>query len=189
MSACATVDLNDVATSNTPAAAKSVDLNVVQRAASKLYTAFSSRGFVAKDGRKKVRSAARVLLKGLEDKDVTTVSTKSYADVALNQMTVLSDIRMASTHVEQTTKAAEVYLAIAPSKASLRKELVSLEKALIASREASGVFEDALIKTAGEANAMDYLAYKSSVNELRDVTNAFGDRVREAQMTKVAEIN
>jgi hypothetical protein len=96
---------------------------------------------------------------------------------------------MASTHVEQTTKAAEVYLAMAPAEKSLRKELISLEKALIASREASQVFEEALIKTAGDMNAMDYSAYNASVNELRDVTNAFGDRVREAQMIQVAAIN
>jgi len=189
MSACATVDLNDVATSNTPSTEKPVDVNVVQRAASKLYAAFSSRGFVAKDSRKKMRSAARVLLKGLENKDVTTASAASYADNAQNQATVLTDIRMASAHVEQTTKAAEVYLVMAPADKSLRKELVSLEKALIASREASQVFEDALIKTAGNANAADYMAYTRAVNELRDVTNAFGDRVREAQMVKVAVIN
>ena len=189
LSACATVDLNAATTSDSPAATKSVDVNVVQRAASKLYAVFSNRGFVAKDGRKKMRSAARVLLKGLEDKNVTTDASLSYADNAQSQLTVLSDIRMASTHVEQTTKAAEVYLAMAPAEKSLRKELVSLEKALIASREASQVFEDALIKTAGQTTAMDYVAYKMSVNELRDVTNAFGDRVREAQMTKVAAIN
>ena len=104
-------------------------------------------------------------------------------------MIVLSDIRIAAKHVEQTTKAAEVYLAMAPGEKSLRKELVSLEKALIASREASQVFEDALIKTVGETSAMDFVSYKNSVNELRDVTNAFGDRVRESQINKVSEIN
>jgi len=112
LSACATVDLNEMASPSATPAAKTADVNVVQRAASKLYTAFANRGFVPKSSRKKMQSAARVL-----------------------------------------------------------------------------VFEDALIKTSGEARAMDYKAYKTSVNELRDVTNAFGDRVREAQMTKVAEIN
>ncbi|MEP3889905.1 MAG: hypothetical protein ABJN69_05515 [Hellea sp.] len=189
LSACATVDLNEAATANSPSAANSVDVNVVQRAASKLYAAFSNRGFVAKDGRKKMRSAARVLLKGLEDKNVTTTPAIGYAANAQSDVIVLSDIRIASSHVEQTTKAAEVYLAMAPAEKSLRKELISLEKALIASREVSQVFEEALIKTAGDMNAMDYSAYKVSVNELRDVTNAFGDRVREAQMTQVAAIN
>ena len=189
MSACATVDINDMASPTVTASAKTADVNVVQRAATKLYTAFTTRGFVPKSSRKKMQSAARVLLKGLEDKDVTSVSAAGYVDMAQNPQVILSDIRMAGTHVEQTTKAAEVYLAMAPSEKSLRKELVSLEKALIASREASQVFEDALIKTSGDATAVDYAAYKTSVNELRDVTNAFGDRVREAQMFKPAAIN
>ena len=184
MSACATVDLNDIGTKSSPAASKSVDVNVVQRAASKLYAAFSSRGFVTKNSRKKMQTAARVLLNGLEDKDAATTQSAGYAVMATDSSIVLSDIRLASSHVEQTTKAAEVYLAMAPSEKSLRKELVSLEKALIASREASQVFEDALLQTAGTAETLDYKAYVSSVGELRDVTNAFGDRVREAQMMK-----
>jgi len=89
----------------------------------------------------------RVLLKGLEDKDTASIESAGYAALATEPMVVLSDIRMAATHVEQTTKAAEVYLAMAPGERSLRKELVSLEKALIASREASQVFEDALINS------------------------------------------
>ena len=189
LSACATVDLTEVAAPKTVSAAKVADVNVVQRAASKLYSAFTNRGFVAKDSRKKMRSAARVLLKGLEDKGSASITSAGYADSAVDSVIVLSDIRMAATHVKQTTKAAEVYLVMAPGEKSLRKELVSLEKALIASREASQVFEDALIKTVGETSAMDFVSYNNSVNELRDVTNAFGDRVRESQMNKVAEIN
>jgi len=131
-----------------------------------------------------MQTAARVLLNGLEDKDAATTQSAGYAVMATDSSIVLSDIRLASSHVEQTTKAAEVYLAMAPSEKSLRKELVSLEKALIASREASQVFEDALLQTAGTAETLDYKAYVSSVGELRDVTNAFGDRVREAQMMK-----
>ncbi len=189
LSACATVDLTEATTSKTVSSASVADVNVVQRAASKLYAAFTNRGFVAKDSRQKMRSAARVLLKGLEDKSSASIKTAGYADLATDPAIIISDIRVAATHVEQTTKAAEVYLAMAPGEKTLRKELVSLEKALIASREASQVFEDALIKTTGETTAMDFVSYERSVNELRDVTNAFGDRVRESQMTRVAELN
>jgi len=189
MSACATVDLTEVTAPKSTSAATIADVNVVQRAASKLYAAFTNRGFVANDSRDKMRTAARVLLKGLEDKGSASVETTGYADLATDSVVVLSDVRIASKHVEQTTKAAEVYLAIAPGEKRLRKELLSLEKALIASREASQVFEDALIKTSGETKALDFISYKQSVNELRDVTNAFGDRVRESQLTQTAEIN
>lgn len=189
MSACATVDLTEVTAPKAESTAKVADINVVHRAASKLYAAFTNRGFVAKDSRKKMRSAATVLLKGLEDKNASSVESEGYVHKAADPVAILSDIRIAAGHVEQTTKAAEVFLVMAPGEKSLRKELVSLEKALIASREASQVFEDALIKTSGETTAMDFVSYERSVNELRDVTNAFGDRVRESQMTKLAEIN
>lgn len=189
LSACATVDLTEVTAPKTAASAQAVDVNVVQRAASKLYAAFSNRGFVAKDSRNKMRSAARVLLKGLEDKNTTSTEMAGYVSLATDANVVLSDIQMAATHVEQTTKAAEVYLVMAPSENSLRKELISLEKALIASREASQVFEDALIKTSGETTAMEFTSFNRTVNELRDVTNAFGDRVRESQIVKAAAIN
>ena len=189
LSACATVDLTDVTAPKVASSPSVADVNVVQRAASKLYAAFTNRGFVAKDSRKKMRSAAQVLLKGLEDKDTASSASKGYAALATDPMIVSADIRVAASHVEQTTKAAEVYLAMAPSERSLRKELVSLEKALIASREAAQVFEDALIKTAGDTSSMDFRSYKQSVDALRDVTNAFGDRVRESQLIKVAKIN
>ena len=189
MSACATVDLTEVTAPKAESTAKVADINVVHRAASKLYAAFTNRGFVAKDSRKKMRSAATVLLKGLEDKNASSVVSEGYVHKAADPVAILSDIRIAAGHVEQTTKAAEVFLVMAPGEKSLRKELVSLEKALIASREASQVFEDALIKTSGETTAMDFVSYERSVNELRDVTNAFGDRVRESQMTNLAEIN
>lgn len=189
MSACATVDLTEVTAPKSTSAATIADVNVVQRAASKLYAAFTNRGFVANDSRDKMRTAARVLLKGLEDKGSASVESTGYADLATDSVVVLSDVRIASKHVEQTTKAAEVYLVMAPGEKHLRKELISLEKALIASREASQVFEDALIKTSGETKALDFISYKQSVNELRDVTNAFGDRVRESQLTQTAEIN
>ena len=189
MTACATVDLNDVAMQGKPSVTKAVDINVVQRATAKLYAVFSSRGFVHKDSRKKMRSAARVLLEGLEDKDVTPAASVGYAALATDSAVVLSDIRMASSHVEQTTKAAEIYLAMAPAEKSLRKELVSLEKSLIASREASSIFEEALTKTSGRVSDSEFAAFNVSVNELRDVTNAFGDRVREDQMRKADRIN
>ncbi|WP_026941874.1 hypothetical protein [Hellea balneolensis] len=189
MTACATVDLNEVALQSKPSASKAVDINVVQRATAKLYAAFTSRGFVDKDSRNKMRSAARVLLEGLEEKDVTSEASVGYAALASDSRIVLSDIRIASTHVEQTTKAAEVYLAMAPAEKKLRKELVSLEKSLIASREAATIFEEALIKTTGRASDTEFVSFKVSVNELRDVTNAFGDRVRESQMHKANRIN
>jgi hypothetical protein len=75
---------------------------------------------------------------------------------------------------------------MAPADRSLRKELASLEKALLASREAEQVFEEALVKTSASKTGAELATFNASVNALRDVTNAFGDQVREAQTTQVA---
>ena len=63
---CATVDVTEIAT---PAAAKvefPAEKNIVLRAASKLYAAFRSKGFVAETSREKMQSAASILLNGLD---------------------------------------------------------------------------------------------------------------------------
>ena len=187
LGACATVDLNDVASSKASTSSKVVDINVVQRAASKLYAAFTNRGFVANTSRKRVHSAAMVLLEGMDSEKLTKTDA-GYVETATDSTVVLSDIRIATNHVEQTTKAAEVYLAIVPTERSLREELSSLEQALLASREAEQIFETALDKTGANKTSLDYVSYATAVDSLRDVTDAFGDRVREAQSDNAAAI-
>ena len=187
LGACATVDLNDVASSKASTSSKVVDINVVQRAASKLYAAFTNRGFVASTSRKRVHSAAMVLLEGMDSEKLTKTDA-GYVETATDSTVVLSDIRIATNHVEQTTKAAEVYLAIVPTERSLREELSSLEQALLASREAEQIFETALDKTGANKTSLDYVSYATAVDSLRDVTDAFGDRVREAQSDNAAAI-
>jgi len=107
MSACATVDLTEVTAPKAESTAKVADINVVHRAASKLYAAFTNRGFVAKDSRKKMRSAATVLLKGLEDKNASSVVSEGYVHKAADPVAILSDIRIAAGHVEQTQRVGE----------------------------------------------------------------------------------
>jgi len=70
---CTTVNVAEIAT---PAAAAKVEVpaekNIVLRAASKLYAAFRSKGFVAKTSREKLQSAASILLNGLEERALTS---------------------------------------------------------------------------------------------------------------------
>ncbi len=187
LTACATVDLSEVAASNKAKSAKIDNLNVVQRAAAKLYAAFTNRGFVAKTSRQRVHSAANVLLKGLEAETLGENASAGYMDTLTDNAAILSDIRLAASHIEQTTKAAEVYLAIAPADRSLRKELTSLERALLASREAEQLFEAGLEKIGGNLNSLEFVSFKRSVNELRHVTDEFGHRVRDERRAKTAE--
>ena len=186
LTACATVDLSEVAASNKAASANVDNLNVVQRAAAKLHAAFSNRGFVAKTSRQRVHSAANVLLKGLESEALSDTVNAGYMDGLTDQAAILSDLRLAASHVEQTTKAAEVYLAIAPADRSLRNELTSLERALLASREAEQLFEAGLEQTGGNMKALEFVGFQHAVNELRNVTDEFGHRVRDERSVKTA---
>ena len=188
MTACATVDLDEMAAANNASKSEFVSVNVVQSAATKLYAAFTNKGFVAKTSQKRMQSAAQILLVGLQEQGVKA-SDESYASTAVDPLIVLADIKTASHHVEQTTKAAEVYLAIAPSDKSLRKELNSLEDALLASRAAEIAFEEALLQTGRPLTSSEFVNYNQHVDELKEVTNAFGDRVRDAQLSRIVELN
>ncbi len=180
-SGCATVDMTEVALTKPETIAKSTDVNVVQRAATKLYTAFTNKGFVAKTSRNKMRTAAMTLLKGLNK---STLNTKlDYASSVTSSEILKNDMILATRYVEQTHQAAEIYLAMAPGDNSLRKELGHLEKALLASGEAGRSFTAAQ-KRFDSSESLELLAsYNQSIQSLRTVTDAFGQRVRSDVMT------
>jgi len=149
--ACATVDVTRVTKAKNIETAESINFNVVQKAASKLYSVFTNRGFVAKDSRRNMRSAARILLKGLEDKPLNT--RVRYSETLKSATELQSDILLATQQVDLTRKAAEVFLAMAPGEVSLKKELGSLQKALVASNEAKKSFSDALSNNNGPSKS------------------------------------
>ncbi|WP_409431841.1 hypothetical protein ACJ3XI_06340 [Litorimonas sp. RW-G-Af-16] len=179
---CATVDLNEM---TAPAATNTAqaDVNVVERAAAKLKAAFTNKGFVAKTSRKRMRSAAKVLLNGLENKNVTASADDGYLATPKPISVVSADMSFAKQHVIQTTRAAEIYLEMAPAERSLRKELKDLEAALMAAKEAGRVFEASL----NGANTTELVVYNKAVDDLRDITNEFGARVRVQQSEKHAK--
>jgi len=183
MSACATVDLTEMASQNSAIKTNAIERNIVQRSARALRSVFASKGWTTKSSKDRIQSTASILLKGLENKNPVTPKSHGYAVRVTDASMVQADIREASQHVEQTTKAAEVYLAMAPGDASLLKELASLEKALLTCRQAEVVFNRAQKNT--KSHSPESLSgFTSSVDALRDVTNAYGDRVRESS-TKI----
>lgn len=179
-SACATVDMTDMTSSQPEAITKTVDVNVVQRAASRLYSVFTNRGFVEKTSRNKMRSAARMLLKGLETKPLS--AHVNYAQSVDSLETITSDIVFAQSYVDQTKQAAEIYLAMAPGETSLTKELASLQKALVAANDAKTSFSDALELKESDDTQTEFVAYTSSLKSLSQVTDDFGVRVRAMSM-------
>jgi len=169
---CATVDVTEIAT---PAAAKvelPAEKNIVLRAASKLYAAFRSKGFVAETSREKMQSAASILLNGLEQRSLT--SETDYATQNYSRDVVIEDISFAAQHVRQTANAAEIYFELSEGRKKLREELGSLESALLSSREASISFEK-LVGT----ESPEFKTFKSEVDRLKRVTDEFGQRVRD----------
>lgn len=176
---CATVDITEMAS---PVAAKSeapAEKNIVLRAASKLYAAFRTKGFVAKTSRKKMQSAASVLLNGLEDRDLT--SDVSYEARNLPRSVVINDIAYAAEQVSRTANAAEVYFELSEGKRKLREELVELEQALLSSREASNAFEAVVGPDTAELRSLNF-----EVNRLKVITDSFGQRVRERAASDLA---
>lgn len=177
---CATVDMTNMAVPAASKADTSAEKNIVERAATRLYNAFTNRGFVPKTSRKRVQSAASILLNGLEERDLTEAEIE-YTAQGLPRAVVEADIAYASRHVNQATKAAEVYFEMADEDRDVRQELESLEEALMASREAS----DAFRKVLGQDDAA-VLGFETDIESLTRITNKFGERVRLAAAAEMA---
>ena len=174
--ACATVDITNSPEIPSEMGNNLEEDNIVKKATSRLAVVFSKRRFAVKNNRKQMEFAAKVLLKGLSENEVINEADQSYVQTANNLESTLSDIRIASTHVEKTVDSAKLYLNIAPKKKSYQEEITNLEQALIASRMALQVFEDALLKTSGNTNFDEFTIYSDLVDRLRDVTNSFSKR-------------
>ncbi len=179
LSGCATVDLADVAASNSAFSRPSIEKNVVERAAGRLYALFTNKGWSAKKSSNRVKLTANVLLNGLEKQDISSpLAENAYVRSVTSLANIQSDIALAKAQVEQTTKAAEIYLAVAPEDRALNPELVSLERALIAGRDAETIFRSACLKFGETAMLTDLVVFENSVDALSEVTNKFGIRVR-----------
>ena len=176
---CATVDFTDVATPVSAKAEAPAEKNIVLRAASKLYAAFRSKGFVAKTSRKKLQSAASILLNGLEERELTTEA--NYEAQNLPRDVVVSDIAFATEQVRRTANAAEVYFELSEGKRKLRDELNGLEQALLSSHEASASFEKVIGSDSAELRAMNI-----EIDRLKIVTDKFGKRVRDQAASEFA---
>jgi len=178
--ACTTVDMSAMGPATAPAAASLSGPNVIEKATARLFAAFSSKGWSTHSSRKRMQSAASLLLNGLEDKSLSDMPSH-YA--VLDATVLASDIRTAENHIQQTVSAAEVFLATASVSEDVRDELGDLEQALLASRQAQKVFTEA------NAEASQLIDLSISVDRLRDVTDEFGRRVRRAQNRNVAAMS
>ena len=177
LSACTTVDLTQVAVNQPKISNENTEQNVVERASLSLTSMFHAKGWCKSDPAEKTRTATNVLLNGM-DTDNQAKNTSMVTPVNMNQL--ITDITVANYQVEQTTKAAEVYLVVADDMAELDKELSQLEAALLSSRQAQAGF----VKNANTLSDIDHTTHQKlediskSISSLKIITDAYGDRIR-----------
>ena len=174
LSACATVDVTAIGATDNAAQVETVEQkgNVITRAVMRLQDVFINKGWHEDRSRKQVQSAASILLNGLKE---TSADTPRLINASSNTAMLRDDIKTASYHISQTTKAAEVYMDVASSDADLKPELKQLQKALRLSEEAQ-------VKFQGEAVAVNLVAdiekLSNEIESLRVITDDFGNVVR-----------
>ncbi|PHS39284.1 MAG: hypothetical protein COA91_06445 [Robiginitomaculum sp.] len=174
LGACSTVDLSQVAIEKPQNTARPAH-NVVERSSISLTSLFRSKGWSKSGPEEKTNTATRVFLGGLEKNHNNTPKD---IVVTVNMAQLDADILEANTQIRQTSKAAEVYLTIAEIGAELDDELSLLEGALLAAREAQSGFESSIGANPSVKLQQDFELFSSSVGRLKDITDAYGDRIR-----------
>ena len=159
--------------------------NVVEKATSRLFALFSSKGWSTLESRRKMRSAASVLLDGLDSKQLSSEPSPYVMDVT-STAALGDDIREATYQVEQTAKAADIFLAMSAPEDDLREELGDLEQALLAARQAERVFTEASERVGTPA---ELARFTVETDGLRDIVDEFGRRVRRAGTKQVAALS
>ena len=175
LGACATVDIADMTTmaGNAPEQTK-MSSNVVVNASEKLYASFEEKG-LCQSSEERMKSAAATLLKGRNS--VQSAENQTYLDKAGSLASVQADIASSAHLIRQTQRAADVYIELAEPAIDLRPELKSLEQAFYATQSARRFFVKALENL--DADASEHLAdYDTAQDQLRVLTNQYGDRVR-----------
>lgn len=185
LSACTTVDLTQVAVKQPQATSEKVKQNVVERASLSLTRMFHAKGWCKSDPAEKTKTATNVLLNGM-DIDSEANHDRILTPVTLTQL--ISDMTEANYQVEQTTKAAEVYLVVADDIAELDKELSQLEAALLSSREAQAGFVKTVNAFPEKSHATRHKLedISKSIDNLKTVTDAYGDRTRSQIAARVS---
>ena len=175
LGACATVDIADMTTiSGEPAVATADQANVVINASDKLYAAFEEKGLCLSQS-ERMKTAAVAVLKGKEA--LTNHPDNAYANQSKSIGAIKLDLTAATMLLDNTRKAAEVYLELTPTDADLRPELKRLEQAYYATQSAQRQFNIA-IETVEPGTPEQMKTFQAAAEGLRLITNTYGDRVR-----------
>ena len=185
LSACATVDVTAIGSPETDtivSEAVEPQGNVITRTVTRLYQVFVDKGWHEEKSRERVQSAANILLNGIQTSETNEAV---FTNASVSSDVLIDDIKTARYHIVQTTKAAEVYLDIASADADLTPELKQLQQALRLSEEAQSNFVEN--KTNASAVNVELTGLMVDVDNLRRVTDNFGDVVRTRKLVALAD--
>ncbi len=174
---CATVEIMPGASETTAQASDSRDRLALRRSAKLLSYDFAQNGWTqTKPGT--AQSAAGVLLSGLKAKKKAPDTRAVYIARMSSAAAVSADITAAQRRVRDLADMAVVTLAADPDAKGIKKDLRAMEKALLSAREAEITFSAALKAKTAEETSPQMADYLASVDALRSVTDALGDRSR-----------
>lgn len=179
--ACTTVDLSQVSIQSEASAAVPAKQNVVERASAALMSKFRSKGWCSGGPQEKTQTATSVLL---NDVDSTLIENYDTSLKFSNETQLAAELISANEHVMQTTKAAEVFLAISKGITDVDSELSLLETALLSAKEAESRFEKAVAITGSSTVRQNFEALQTSVQSLKKITDRYGDHARSSIVTK-----
>ncbi len=175
LSACATVDLTPIISEQELRATAAAPHNIVERTSLALSEKFEQEGWNDGDAAQKTQGFADILLHGKN-----RVGGPKSARVEAGAVQQFSaDIIIATDHVVQASKAAEIFLTIADAHADLTPELLVLEAALLAGRSGQNYFSQIKNHTQITVHEQHWARYKSAIQRLQIITNDYGMRVRE----------
>ncbi|MCF6275860.1 MAG: hypothetical protein L3J05_08875 [Robiginitomaculum sp.] len=174
LTACSTVDLSQIVINQPQEVSEKPKHNVVERATHSLTSMFKAKGWCKSDPNTKTQTATNVLLNGLD----TGTQNTAIPVLVVSTQQLSDDLTDAEAQIKQTTKAAEVFLVMAEDMADLGAELSQLEAALLVAREAETGFGKALETSSNLIIRRKYASLSSSIDGLKTVTDAYGDRIR-----------
>jgi len=178
MSACATVEMAPVQSGTFMSQSEIQDRSAVKLSARKLSSVFSTEGWSRINPSEKSQSAVNILVRGLKKTGKVIDPVRNYLTRRSESDMIAADIDRANQYVVSTAQKARTFLANNPSAADVDGELSDLETALLSARQAEVLFKKVLVEKGLSADNPEMSRLSDSVDDLRDVTDAYGDRLR-----------
>ncbi len=184
LGACTTVDLSQVTATQQQRAQQAPKANIVEMASTQLTQTFNKNGWTLAATQPRAQTAASVLLKGLQG---TSPQEPVVSIVPLEKFA--ANINLATQKVDDTYKAASLYLDYVNEHADVSLELDVLETALLNAKAAEHNFAEQA-EHAEDDQALELLSqYQNSLGKLRSITDKYGSRTRAAIASNQATIS